>query len=36
LVIGEAFSTEGMTAAEINRRAENWIETQVAALPQSD
>jgi 1-acyl-sn-glycerol-3-phosphate acyltransferase len=36
LVIGEAFSTEGMTAAEINRRAEDWIETQVAALPQSD
>jgi len=34
LVIGEPFPATGMTAAEINRKAEDWIEGQVAALPQ--
>jgi 1-acyl-sn-glycerol-3-phosphate acyltransferase len=35
LVIGTPFSPRGLTAAEINRRAEQWIEARVAELPQS-
>jgi 1-acyl-sn-glycerol-3-phosphate acyltransferase len=35
LVFGEAFETDGMSAMEINRRVEGWIEDTVAGLPQS-
>ena len=32
VVIGEAIDTRGMSAGEINRRAEAWIEATVARL----
>lgn len=35
LVVGELFATDGLSAAEINGRAEAWIESTVASLPQS-
>lgn len=35
LVIGQPISSKGRNAAEINRLAEDWIETTVAALPQT-
>lgn len=34
LVIGEPIGTKGLSTAEISRRAEAWIESTVAALPQ--
>lgn len=33
VVIGEPLATQGLGAAEINRRVEAWIEDRVAALP---
>ncbi|WP_456413672.1 lysophospholipid acyltransferase family protein [Thiolapillus sp.] len=33
LVVGEAFDPAGMTAAEITRKVEAWIEAEVARLP---
>jgi 1-acyl-sn-glycerol-3-phosphate acyltransferase len=33
LVIGEVMETKGLSAAQINRRVEQWIETTVARLP---
>lgn len=36
LVIGKPFETAGLKASEINRKAEDWIEPQVAALRASD
>jgi 1-acyl-sn-glycerol-3-phosphate acyltransferase len=35
VVIGEPIATEGMTAEEVMRRAEEWIEGQVAILTSS-
>jgi 1-acyl-sn-glycerol-3-phosphate acyltransferase len=35
LVFGDPFPSKGLSAAEINRRAEAWIETCVAELPQT-
>lgn len=35
LRIGPPIDTQGISAGEINRRAEEWIEAQVAALPQN-
>jgi 1-acyl-sn-glycerol-3-phosphate acyltransferase len=35
VVIGEPFSTEGMSAAQINARVEEWIESTVQGLPQA-
>jgi len=35
LVFGEVFETDGLSALEINRRCEDWIESTVAGLPQS-
>jgi len=34
VVIGEPLSTKGLSAREINRRVETWIEDTVASLPQ--
>ncbi len=36
LVIGPTIATEGLTAAQINAAAEEWIETTVASLPGAD
>ncbi|WP_456377768.1 lysophospholipid acyltransferase family protein [Thiolapillus sp.] len=33
LVVGEAFDPAGMTASEITRKVETWIEAEVARLP---
>jgi 1-acyl-sn-glycerol-3-phosphate acyltransferase len=33
IVIGEPIRTAGLSAAEINRRVEDWIEAKVAKLP---
>ena len=35
LVVGEAFDPAGMTASEITRKVEAWIEAEVAKLPSS-
>ena len=35
LEIGEPIETRGLKAKEINRRVEEWIESRVAAMPQS-
>jgi 1-acyl-sn-glycerol-3-phosphate acyltransferase len=35
VVIGPLIETEGLTANEINKRVEEWIETTVASLPQT-
>jgi 1-acyl-sn-glycerol-3-phosphate acyltransferase len=35
LVFGDPFPSEGLSAGEINRRAEAWIEDEVAGLPQT-
>jgi len=34
LVVGEPIMTQGLKAAEINQRVEDWIEAKVASLPQ--
>lgn len=35
LVIGDVVETDGLSALEINRQVEDWIEATVAELPQS-
>lgn len=35
VVIGRPIEVTGLTAAEINRRGQDWIEAQVAELPQT-
>lgn len=36
MVIGKPISTEGLTATQINKQVEDWIETQVAAIGTPD